>query len=479
MNKKPFQGERVWRYSAGYGIINNNLRKCFAGEKTIFIELEKKNMRTVAFYTLGCKVNQYETEAMEEQFRQAGYDIVPFSGPADVYVVNTCTVTAAADRKSKQAIGRARRTSPTSHIVVTGCFAQVSPEKAAALEGVDQVIGNTGKADIVRLVEEGGGRFVEEILQHKTYDNMQITEMDGRTRAFMKIEEGCNNFCSYCIIPYARGPVRSRDLAEICREAEVLAQRGYQEIVLTGIHLTSYGLDGKPHDLFDVIKALHCVEGIQRIRLGSLELNHIMVKIARGASQLPKLCPQFHISLQSGCDATLHRMNRRYTAQEYREAVQALREAYPNAAVTTDLMVGFPGETEQEFQQSKKFAEEIGFARIHVFPYSIRPGTRAADMPDQVPEPVKKQRAAQMQQVAETLHQRFCRQYLGQTALVLAERGTDGIFEGHTENYMTVSVKSSKNIQGQIVPVRITSVTDGIFIGELLPQEDDTNSLQL
>ena len=425
-------------------------------------------MRTVAFYTLGCKVNQYETEAMEEQFRAAGYDIVPFSASADVYVVNTCTVTAVADRKSKQAIGKARRTSPASHIVVTGCFAQVSPEQAAALEGVDQVIGNTGKADIVRLVEDGSARFVEEILQHKTYDEMQITQMTGKTRAFMKIEEGCNNFCSYCIIPYARGPVRSRDLAEICREAEVLAQRGYQEIVLTGIHLTSYGLDGKPHDLFDVLEALHHVTGIKRIRLGSLELNHMMLKIAQGASNLPKLCPQFHISLQSGCDATLRRMNRRYTAQEYRSAVQALREAFPGAAVTTDLMVGFPGETEEEFQQSMQFAKEIGFARMHVFPYSRRQGTRAADMPGQVPEAVKKQRAAQMQQVAETLHRQFCRQYIGQTVSVLAERGKEGIFEGHAENDMMVMMKSDRNLQGEIVQVRITDMQEGVFVGELL-----------
>lgn len=425
-------------------------------------------MKTVAFYTLGCKVNQYETEVMEEQFRAAGYEVVPFSGPADVYVVNTCTVTAAADRKSKQAIGRARRLSPAAHIVVTGCFAQVSPQQAAALEGVDQVIGNTGKADIVQLVEAGGACFVEEILQHKTYDNMQITQMEGKTRAFMKIEEGCNNFCSYCIIPYARGPVRSRDLAEICKEAETLAAHGYLEIVLTGIHLTSYGLDGKPHDLFDVVEALHHVKGIERIRLGSLELNHIMLKIAQGAEKLPKLCPQFHISLQSGCDATLRRMNRRYTAQEYRSAVQALCKAYPNAAVTTDLMVGFPGETQEEFQQSMQFAKEIGFARMHVFPYSIRPGTRAADMPNQVPENVKKQRAAQMQQVAEELHRQFCRQYIGTEAFVLMERGKDGIFEGHTENYMTVTVKSDKALQGKIVPVRITGLQEGNFVGKLL-----------
>ncbi len=425
-------------------------------------------MKTVAFYTLGCKVNQYETEAMEEQFRAAGYDIVPFSAPADVYVVNTCTVTAVADRKSKQAIGKARRTAPAAHIVVTGCFAQVSPEQAAALEGVDQVIGNTGKADIVRLVEDGSARFVEEILQHKTYDEMQITQMTGKTRAFMKIEEGCNNFCSYCIIPYARGPVRSRDLAEICREAEVLAQRGYQEIVLTGIHLTSYGLDGKPHDLFDVLEALHHVAGIKRIRLGSLELNHIMLKIAQEASKLPKLCPQFHISLQSGCDATLRRMNRRYTAEEYRRAVQSLREAFPGAAVTTDLMVGFPGETEEEFRQSMQFAKEIGFARMHVFPYSRRQGTRAADMPEQVPETVKKQRAAQMQQVAETLHQQFCRQYIGRTVSVLAERGKEGIFEGHAENDMLVMIKSERALQGEIVQVRVTGMQEGIFVGELL-----------
>lgn len=429
-------------------------------------------MRTVAFYTLGCKVNQYETEAMEEQFRRAGYDIVPFSEAANIYVINTCTVTAVADRKSKQAIGRARRLSPTAHIVVTGCFAQVSPEQAAALEGVDQVIGNTGKSDIVRLAESGGARFVEEILQHKTYDEMQITKMDGRTRAYIKIEEGCNNFCSYCIIPYARGPVRSRDLGEICAEAETLAAHGYREIVLTGIHLTSYGLDGKEQDLYDVIKALHEVEGIRRIRLGSLELNHMMRRIAENAARLPKLCPQFHISLQSGCDATLKRMNRRYTAAEYRAAVRELRAAYPEAAITTDIMVGFPGETEEEFAESMAFAKEIGFARMHVFPYSRRQGTRAAEMPHQVPEAVKKQRAALLQEVAQELHRNFCRDYIGRTAQVLAERGKDGIFEGHTENGMTVAIRSEENLRGKIVTVRIVGETDGVFEGEVVQNDE-------
>lgn len=428
-------------------------------------------MKTVAFTTLGCKVNQYETEAMEEQFRQSGYVVVPFSGYADIYIINTCTVTAMADRKSKQAIGRARRMSPASRIVVTGCFAQTQPEEAAKLEGVDLVVGNTGKADIVRIVEMGEGCFVEDIGQRKTFDEMTVTEMAGRTRALMKIEEGCNNFCSYCIIPYARGPVRSRGMQEIRREAELLVQRGYQEIVLTGIHLTSYGMEGTGQDLTDVIMMLQQMEGLQRIRLGSLELNGVVMEIAQKAAQMPKLCPQFHMSLQSGCDATLQRMNRRYTVEEYRRAVRALEATFPGAAVTTDLMVGFPGETEEEFQQSMAFAKEMGFARMHVFPYSQRPGTRAAQMPGQVPEQVKKQRAAEMQLVAQQLQRAFGKRYLGKTVRVLAERGKEGQFEGHTENFMLVSFTSKTDVQGKIVPVRVLQECDGMFLGQLVEKD--------
>ena len=339
-------------------------------------------MKRVAFYTLGCKVNQYESEAMLEAFEAAGYQQVDFSAPADLYIINTCSVTALADKKSRQAIRKAKHTNPSAMVIVTGCYAQTNPKEVAKIDGVDLVVGNHEKKDLVQLLQQTSAPMcvVSDIFAQRSFLEMPVHAHQGKTRAFMKIQEGCNNFCSYCIIPYARGPIRSRTLEHIMEEARVLTENGYQEIVLVGIHLASYGADLQGPDLCDVLLKLHQIPGLKRIRLGSLELTPVLEKIAAHASSLPKLCDHFHISLQSGCDETLARMRRRYDSAAYRRAIHQIKAAWPHAAITTDVMVGFAGETEEEFQKSYEFVRSISFAKVHVFPYSIRPGTAAASL---------------------------------------------------------------------------------------------------
>ncbi len=428
-------------------------------------------MKKVAFYTLGCKVNQYETEVMREMFEKKGYiSVEPEDGP-DVFVVNTCSVTAIADRKSRRIINKAAKINPHAVVAVTGCYAQTSPEEVKALKFADIIIGNTEKSRIVEIVEQKGkSKYAEvgDIMKEERFQPMFATANTGKTRALIKIEEGCNNFCSYCIIPYARGPVRSRAEKDILNEAETLARAGYKEIVLTGIHITSYGVDRGGAELADLLVKLHGVEGIERIRLGSLELTPEMARVADRAGELTKLCPHFHISLQSGSDTVLKRMNRRYTSQEYAEAAAKLSCAFDGAALTTDIMVGFPGETEQEFEESRSFAERIGFAKAHVFPYSPRRGTVAANMPDQVADDIKKVRTEKMQQTADRLEKDFCRKMVGSTFSVLFERETgNGFYEGHAENYMVVRAKSDTDISGEIVKIIITGVQGKTLIGKI------------
>ncbi len=427
-------------------------------------------MKKIAFYTLGCKVNQYETEAMREMFEKEGYVSVDFDNIPDVFVINTCSVTAVADRKSRKIINKAASINPDAVIVVTGCYSQTSPDEVKKIKNVDIVIGNNEKTRIVEIVEKAGKDKLAEvgdIMKITQFQPMFATANGDRTRALIKIEEGCNNFCSYCIIPYARGPVRSRDEDDILREAKGLADAGYKEVVLTGIHITSYGLDrGKP-ELTDLLVKLHQVEGMERIRLGSLELTEEMQNVAKAAEKLPKLCPHFHISLQSGSDTVLKRMNRRYTSAEYFDAAEKLRKAFPGAALTTDIMVGFPGETEKEFEESREFAEKMRFAKVHVFPYSPRRGTVAAKMTDQVAEEIKKSRADKMKQTVSALEKSFCRENVGKMAEVLFEREVKpGIFEGHAGNYMPVHVKSEENICEQIRTVKITAVNGKTLVGE-------------
>ena len=416
------------------------------------------NLKKVAFYTLGCRVNQYETEVMREQFEKKGYQVTDFNDVPDIFVINTCSVTAVAERKARRVISKAAKINSEAIIAVAGSYSQTSPEVVRKIKSVDIIIGNGEKYKIVEIIEQAGDKKyteVGDIMQTDRYTPLFASSNSGKTRALIKIEEGCNNFCSYCIIPYARGPVRSRDEADILEEAASLANAGYKEIVLTGIHITSYGTDRGKAELADLLVKRHQVHGIERIRLGSLELTPEMNKIAELADKLPKLCPHFHMSLQSGSDTVLKRMKRRYTSDEYLAAAKKLTEAFEGAAITTDIMVGFPGETEEEFEESRNFAEKVGFAKVHVFPYSPRRGTVAAEMSGQVPEEVKKNRAEKMQQTAARLEKNFYSYNIGKELAVLFEQEVSkNVYEGHSENYLLVRRKSANDLSGKILKVK-------------------------
>lgn len=423
----------------------------------------RKNNRfkTAALHNLGCKVNAYETEAMEQQLRDAGYEIVDFRQPADVYVINTCTVTNVADKKSGQMLRRARRQNPDAVVVAAGCFVQVSAEKLKRELTADIIIGNNQKGQLCRLLEEykrncGQGKEQQEALSDLShpveYEEMDLSTVLEHTRAFIKIQDGCNQFCSYCIIPYARGRIRSRRPEQVIKEIRRLAEQGYQEAVLTGIHLSSYGVDFKDEkiDLLTVLRGIQEIPGIRRIRLGSLEPGIITEEFVKELAALDKVCPHFHLSLQSGCDATLKRMNRHYTTEEYFEKCRMLRRAYVHPAITTDVITGFPGETEEEFARTKAFLERVGFYEMHVFPYSARQGTKAASMPDQVPEQVKKARSAQLLELTRVMSDRFRMYYAGQRMEALLEEPAeiDGhvYMTGHTREYVRCAFeKGEKN----------------------------------
>lgn len=416
------------------------------------------NLKKVAFYTLGCKVNQYETEVMREQFEIKGYQVADFEDKPDIFVINTCSVTSVAERKARRVISKAVKINPDAIIAIAGCYSQTSPDEVGKIKGVDIIIGNGEKNRIVEIIEQAGNdkySEVGDIMKTDRYTPLFASANSGKTRALIKIEEGCNNFCSYCIIPYARGPVRSRDEEDILNEAKSLAKAGYKEIVLTGIHITSYGTDRGKAELADLLVKLHQIPGIERIRLGSLELTSEMNRIAQMADKLPKLCPHFHMSLQSGSDTVLKRMKRRYTSEEYLAAAKKLTEAFNGAAITTDIMVGFPGETEEEFEESRKFAEKVGFAKVHVFPYSPRKGTVAAEMSAQVPEEIKKVRAEKMQQTAFQLEKSFYLNNIGKELAVLFEQEVSkNVYEGHSENYLLVRRKSANDLSGKILMVK-------------------------
>jgi len=403
--------------------------------------------KKVAFHTLGCKVNQYETEAMTELFEKGGYEIVPFDSVCDVYVINTCTVTGTGDKKSRQMIRRAKTLNPDAVIVVAGCYSQVSPGEIAEL-GADVIVGNSDKSKVVELVDSAlcGNKAdsVKDIMKVRTFEEMHISSFSEKARAFVKIEDGCNSFCTYCIIPYARGPVRSRPIDDIVSEVTELAENGYSEVVLTGIHIGSYGLDIKDEqiNLLDVIVAVHNVDGITRIRLGSLEPRILTEDFVKKLASLPKVCNHFHISLQSGCDETLARMNRKYTCADFKNVVENIRKYIPDSAITTDIMVGFPGETEDEFAKSVEFLKDICFAETHVFAYSNRRGTKADKFSGQVLKSVKNARASIMAKAAEECRSKFLSQFVGKRVSVLIERDiSHNIYEGHTSNYITVLYK--------------------------------------
>ncbi|MEE1314719.1 MAG: tRNA (N(6)-L-threonylcarbamoyladenosine(37)-C(2))-methylthiotransferase MtaB [Faecalimonas sp.] len=419
----------------------------------------------VALHNLGCKVNAYETEAMQELLEQNGYEIVPFEEKADVYVINTCTVTNMADRKSRQMLHRAKKQNPEAIVVACGCYVQAQEEKGSIDASVDIVIGNNKKKDLISILEEyrdehsGVKKAVIDINRTREYEKLHLSKAAEHTRAYIKVQDGCNQFCTYCIIPFARGRVRSRAKEDVLREVEELAKNGYKEVVLTAIHLSSYGVDLEDENLLSLIQAVHEVEGIERIRLGSLEPRIVTEEFAETLAKLPKICPHFHLSLQSGCNATLKRMNRRYTAEEYAEKCALLRKYFDNPALTTDVIVGFPGETEEEFAESKAFVEDIGFYETHIFKYSKRAGTKAAVMENQVPEPIKTERSNALLELHKRQRAAYEASFVGKTVEVLVEETVmvDGkqMQVGHTKEYVKVLLESEKDLQNQIIQLKM------------------------
>lgn len=430
-------------------------------------------MKTVAFCTLGCKVNQYETEAMSELFKEKGYALKKFEEKSDIYIINTCTVTATGDKKSRQMIRRALYTNPEAIIAVTGCYAQVAPEEVKKIQGVSLIIGTNKKREIVNIIEEyvetkEEKAVVEDILKDKEYKEMQISSYEERTRAFVKIEDGCNQFCSYCIIPYARGPVRSRPVENICKEITALAKNGFKEVVLTGINISSYGIDNNSN-LAQVIESVAQISGIERIRLGSLEPRILTEDFIQRISKISKMCNHFHISLQSGCNETLRRMNRKYTAEECFECIENLRKYFYLPAITADVIAGFPGETEEEFEKTIEFLRKVKFSEAHIFAYSNRKGTRADTMPGQLDKATKDARSRKMIELCAKSQRDYMDSFTEKTAEVLFERESEkGIYEGHMTNYVTVRVQSQTDISHKILPVKITGISKGYLKGELI-----------
>lgn len=423
-------------------------------------------MKKAALHNLGCKVNAYETEAMQQRLSDCGYEIVPFTEKADVYIINTCTVTNMADRKSRQMLHRAKKMNPQAIVVAAGCYVQASKEACEADEAIDIVIGNNKKQDIVQILQEyereqKTEHTVIDINHTGEYEDMPVTRMENHTRAYIKVQDGCNQFCTYCIIPFARGRVRSRRAESVQKEVRTLAEAGFKEIVLTGIHLSSYGVDMPKEEvntLQKLILCLHDIPGIERIRLGSLEPRIVTREFVQTICSLPKVCPHFHLSLQSGSDTVLKRMNRRYTGREYEEGCRLLREYYENPAITTDVIVGFPGETEKEFAETCEFVQRVNFFEMHVFKYSRREGTKAAAMPEQVPEEKKAERSDQLLKMEEALSKAYRAGFIGKETEILIEETVtiDGMpyQVGHTREYVRVAVKSDVNLTGQIVRVR-------------------------
>ncbi len=434
-------------------------------------------MKKAALHNLGCKVNAYETEAMQHLLEEAGYEIVPFTQKADVYVINTCSVTNMADRKSRQMLHKAKKNNPDSIVVAAGCYVQTSEKEVLNDLSVDIVIGNDRKHDLVRLLEEYSmdsvNDTVDDINDGKhDFEELFIDQTKEHTRAFIKVQDGCNQFCSYCIIPYARGRVRSRRFENVIAEVERLAANGFKEVVLTGIHLSSYGVDfEEATGLLELIQAVNAVKGIERIRLGSLEPKIVTEHFASELSKLDKICPHFHLSLQSGCDATLKRMNRKYTTKEYERGCELLRKYFVHPAITTDVIVGFPGETEEEFEQTKAYLEHIHFYEMHIFKYSKRKGTRAAVMPDQIDEQVKAARSEKLIALGHDMSKEFRKFYIGKNEEVLFEEkaliGDKEYFVGYTKEYAKVAKKTDENLENQIVSGRISGMlTDEILLFE-------------
>ena len=425
----------------------------------------------IAIYTLGCKVNQYETQAMEQELTRRGHEIVPFDGAADAYIVNTCSVTAVSDKKSRQMIRRCRKLNEHAVVAACGCYVQTHSDEAAGL-GLDLIAGTGDRMAFLDLLEQAAREkepltLLDDALRRRAFEVLPAGGMAERTRAMLKVEDGCVNFCTYCIIPYARGPVRSLPKAEAVAQTRRLREEGYRELVITGIEISGWGHDLKNGEtLIDLLEAVSDAAGEMRLRLGSLEPRTITEEFCRRAARLPNLCPHFHLSMQSGCDGTLRRMNRKYDTARFYESVSLLRQYFDRPAVTTDLITGFPGETEEEFAQTLAFIEKCGFAAMHIFPYSVRPGTKAAAMPDQCTAAVKERRAARAAETAERMKQAYLRGCIGQTYPVLFEQEKNGLYVGHAPNYCQVGVRG-EDLHNAVRNVKIEAVDGDMLIGEL------------
>lgn len=455
-------------------MINNNEKVGLTLDNEEFYRRYGRK-KTVGMFTLGCKVNQYETEAMTELFEDSGYEAVAFDEKADVYVINTCTVTGVSARKSRQAVRKARSANAGAVVAVVGCYPQTAPDEVEGMADADIMVGTRDRLKILEYIaayEAGGERVkaVGDIMGDRGFEAMKIDRYKDRTRAFLKIQDGCSQFCAYCIIPYARGPVRSRPPEDVLSEVRKLADNGFREIVLTGIHIASYGRDIPDMSLLKLVKEVHGAGGIDRLRLGSIEPRTVTPEFAEAAGNLEKLCPHYHISLQSGCDATLKRMNRKYTTGEYRKALAMLRESVPDVAVSTDVMVGFPGETEEEFEATVKFLKEMEFSKMHVFKYSPRKGTPAASFAEQVGGEAKEERSARLIRLSDAQTLEFNSRFCGSRLPVLFERelrDRPGLFEGLTPNYIRVVCPGNAGLEGNIAEVLLKAAENDWVTGEL------------
>lgn len=433
-------------------------------------------MKSVAFYTLGCKVNQYETDAMIDLFKKNGYEILDSDKKSDIYIINTCTVTNLSERKSRQFIRKSKRINKDSIIGVVGCYAQTSPDEILEIKEVDFIIGTKDRNNIVEICEKVLSEnrrinAVEDIMDTYEFEEMSIEETHGKTRAFLKIQEGCNQYCSYCIIPYARGNIRSRKIENIYSEVISLAQNGFKEIVLTGIHIASYGKDLGETRLIDVLEKIHDIDGIERIRLGSIEPNLVTFDFIERIKRLHKVCDHFHLSLQSGSDTVLKRMNRKYTTKEFKQIVELIRNYMPDAGITTDIIVGFPGETHDEFKETYEFVKAINFSKVHVFKYSPRKGTPAAEFKNQVDGNIKNERSKTLIQLTDNLTKEFHEKFLDKSIEVLIEDDLDiesNMCHGYSSNYIRALVKSNTTLNGQIIKVKPLSIQGENFICEVI-----------
>ena len=446
--------------------------------------------RVVKFITLGCKVNQYETNAMAQKFLEKGYQIIEEETPEneeikpDICIINTCTVTNMSDRKSRQMLRRMKEKNPNTIVVAVGCYAQVAKEELAKISEIDLVLGNNEKVEIVRHIEEYINNHIdnvelEDVMYSKEFSDFGNVTYTEKTRAVIKIQDGCDRFCSYCIIPYARGRVRSRKPESIVSEITQIASNGIKEVVITGIHIASYGKDFsmskdpelQNYKLIDLLEEINSINGIQRIRLGSIEPLLITEEFVERLKKLEKICHHFHLSLQSGCDETLKRMNRRYTTEQFKEIVRLLRNAYDDVNLTTDVIVGFPGETDEEFSKTYKFLEEIKFYKMHIFKYSPRKGTKAAVMPNQISGDIKEERSRKLIELSDKNEIEYNESYIGKNVEVLFEEEKDGIFKGHTQNYIMVYCELNKNLENQVISVRCEKAEQEHILGNFIVQQ--------